>query len=120
MTLAMVRPILPVEKNLMLIHSDSPAQPVSSIAVSDRQKIEAEKSNPEVKNDFSSEARLERQTEPSANRPLLLVHENLGPNRSMNVRAGYRDFWGDESVLRKISPDEQEPGFAYIQASFHF
>ena len=116
----MVRPILPVEKNLMLIRSDSPAQPVSSIAVSDRQKIEAEKSNPEVKNDFSSEARLERQTEPSANRPLLLVHENLGPNRSMNVRAGYRDFWGDESVLRKISPDEQEPGFAYIQASFHF
>ena len=38
----------------------------------------------------------------------------------MNVRAGYKEFWDNTSVLRKISPDEQEPGIAYVQASFRF
>ena len=120
MTLAMAHPVSPAEKNFSLFHRNSSAQLVGPITVQVRQKDVAEKSQPAVQNSFSSEARLEQQTGPSANRPFLLVHQNLGPNRSMNVRAGYKEFWDNTSVLRKISPDEQEPGIAYVQASFRF
>jgi hypothetical protein len=79
-----------------------------------------EPSGSKAKDDFYSNALLEKQVPSGRGDPLLLARENLGANRSVSVRAGYEQSWGDESMLRKISPDEQEPGFACVKASFSF
>ena len=69
--------------------------------------------------EFSSIARLEKQT--TTHRALFqLLRENLHSNKTVSVQAGYGQIWGEESVLRKICSDRQEPSCAYIRASFSF
>jgi hypothetical protein len=56
--------------------------------------------------------------------PFLIVQKNLGvhgrSNERMLVSAGCGQIWGDASMLRKICPDHQDPGWAYVKASFRF
>jgi hypothetical protein len=54
----------------------------------------------------------------------LIVQKNLGvhgrSNEWMMVSAGCGQIWGDASMFRKICPDHQDPGWAYVKASFTF
>ena len=120
MTLAMARHSRPLENIFTASSSYSPAGPVRSAVILIHPEVGLEKSQSKIKNDFSSGSLLEKQSQPGFGDPLLLARENLGSNRSVSVRAGYEQGWGDGSVLQKISPDEQEPGFACIKASFSF
>jgi hypothetical protein len=56
--------------------------------------------------------------------PFLTVEKHLGvhgrSNEGMIVSAGYGQIWGDASMFRKICPDHQDPGWAYVKASFTF
>ena len=70
--------------------------------------------------EFSSVARLEKQTSLRRDDAFLLVRENLRSNKSVCVQAGYGRVWGDDVVLRKIDSDRPEPGCAYVKASFSF
>jgi len=38
----------------------------------------------------------------------------------MMVSAGCGQIWGDASMLKKICPDHQDAGWAYVKASFSF
>ncbi len=54
----------------------------------------------------------------------LIVQKNLGvhgrSNEWMMVSAGCGQIWGDASMLKKICPDHQDPGWAYVKASISF
>jgi hypothetical protein len=56
--------------------------------------------------------------------PFLIVQKNLGvhgrSNERMMVSAGCGQIWGDASMLKKICPDHQDAGWAYVKASFSF
>jgi len=117
MTLAMAQP---ARKNFTDVRDYSPAAPVLSPVILGGQNDGQKKSELEIKNDFLSGQLLERRSRSAFGDPLLIARENLGYNRSVSVQAGYEQAWGDSSVLRKISPDEQEPGFACVKASFSF
>jgi hypothetical protein len=53
-----------------------------------------------------------------------IVQKNLDAhgrsNERMLVSAGCGQIWGDASMLKKICPDHQDPGWAYVKASFRF
>jgi len=63
---------------------------------------------------------IDKQTNPDQHNPLVLVRENLNSSHSMVVAAGYGRLWNDQSMLKYISPARQEPGCAYVKASFNF
>jgi hypothetical protein len=117
MTLAMAQP---ASENFTAIRAYPPAAPVLSPVVLAGQNDGQKKTEPEIKNDFPAGTLLEKQSRPGFGDSLLLARENLGSKRSVSLRAGYDQGWGDGSILRKISPDEQEPGFACVKASFSF
>jgi hypothetical protein len=56
--------------------------------------------------------------------PFPIVQKNPGvhgrSNERMLVSAGCGQIWGDASMLKKICPDHQDPGWAYVKASFRF
>jgi hypothetical protein len=60
----------------------------------------------------------------AGNEPFLIVQKNPGvhdrSNERMLVSAGCGQIWGDTSTLKKICPDHQDPGWAYVKASFSF
>ena len=50
----------------------------------------------------------------------LLVREDSRSSKPMTVTAGYRQLWDENSTLQSICSGYQEPGFAYLSASFSF
>jgi hypothetical protein len=56
--------------------------------------------------------------------PFQIVQKNLGlhgrSNERMLVSAGCGQIWGDTSILKKICPEHQDPGWAYVKASLSF
>lgn len=72
----------------------------------------------EVETTAFQNAHLEKQA--AQHEPLVLVRESLTANRSVCVAAGYGRLWNDESMIKHLSPDRQEPGCAYIKTSFSF
>lgn len=119
-TLAMARHSQPSLGNFTTSRSHASTQPVRPPASPVLQGVGSEKSGPEIKNDFSSDLLLEKQSQPRANGLILFAHKNPAFDRSMTVQAGYEQLWNNGSILRKICPDDQEPGFACVRASFSF
>lgn len=56
--------------------------------------------------------------------PLLIVHASLRaydkPNAWVSVRAGYGQVWQNGLTLQKDLTNRNEPGIAYVKASFSF
>ena len=117
MTLTMAQP---ADRNFTDVRDYSHAAPVLSPVVLAGQNDGRKKSEAEIKNDFPSAAPLEKQHQPHHDGLILFARKKPGSNRSMSVQAGYEPVWGNDSILRKISPDEQAPGFACVKASFNF
>ncbi len=81
---------------------------------------EATGTNSEKTDPFFPASRLEAQTNAFQNEALLLVHDASRSNKPVTVDAGYRQIWDDKSTLQKICLDYQDPGYAYVSASFSF
>jgi hypothetical protein len=62
----------------------------------------------------------EAQTNALQGESFLMVRSNLRPSKPVTVDAGYRQIWDDKSMLQKICADYQDPGYAYVSASFSF
>jgi hypothetical protein len=116
-TLAMARPMTATVK---MIKAPAIAEPVrASAALLHREiKPETAPAKVEVESAAFQNAHLEKQTVHRA--PLILLRENLNSNRSVCVAAGYGQLWNDQSMLKHLSASRQEPGCAYIKASFNF
>jgi hypothetical protein len=78
----------------------------------------------EMKAEFTTLMRLEKQAKLSQREPLQLIHENrVSASRSnitFSVQAGYGRIWDEKSMLQKISDGHQETGCAYVSANFSF
>ena len=62
----------------------------------------------------------ETQTNAIQGDAFLLVRNNSRAIKPVIVTAGYRQIWDDKSTLQKICLDYQDPGYAYVSASFSF
>jgi hypothetical protein len=69
---------------------------------------------------LSSGSQIESQTNFGQPKSLPLVREDSQPDKPVTVQAGYGRIWDDQSMLRKICADHQEPGCAYVSARFNF
>jgi hypothetical protein len=63
---------------------------------------------------------IEFQTNAIQAESFLLVRENSHSRKPLTVEAGYGRIWDDKSTLQKICSDYQDPGCAYVRASFNF
>ncbi len=97
-------------------------EPVRSSPALTKNNITAKTSLLKAETDpqFSTTPQIDNQANPSQRNPLVLVNEKLNPNHSLVVAAGYGRLWNDQSMLHYISPGRQEPGCAYVKASFNF
>ena len=69
---------------------------------------------------FSPAKHDETQTNAVQGDAFLLVRNNFRSTKPVTVDAGYRQIWDDKSTLQKICADYQDPGYAYVSASFSF
>ena len=63
---------------------------------------------------------IEVQTNIVQGESFRLVRENSRSNKPLTVAAGYGQIWDEKSTLRKIYCGYQDPGCAYVSASFSF
>ena len=69
---------------------------------------------------FVPVSQIEVQTNTAQSESFQLVRENSRSNKPLTVAAGYGQIWDDKSTLRKIYCGYQDPGCAYVSASFSF
>jgi hypothetical protein len=90
----------------------SPPAKILSAPVNQPQKFSA------LEQDLMAPAKL------AGSEPFQIVQKNLGlhgrSNERMLVSAGCGQIWGDTSILKKICPEHQDPGWAYVKASLSF
>ena len=67
-----------------------------------------------------SDSQIESQSISVLPESFTLDHENSHPNKPVTVQAGCGRIWDDQSTLKKIACDHQEPGCAYVSANFSF
>jgi hypothetical protein len=87
-------------------------------------QVAALKLNHQNATDFSSNSRLEKQSDLNQHDLFKLVHKKLYADgrtgKWMDIAAGYGQICGVESGIGKNSVELERPGFAYLKASFSF
>jgi hypothetical protein len=81
---------------------------------------EAGRINTEIADLFLPTRHVEAQTNAVQGDAFLLIRNNFHSSKPVTVAAGYRQIWDDKSTLQKICLDYQDPGYAYVSASFSF
>ena len=69
---------------------------------------------------FVPVSQIEVRTDTVQGESFQLVRENSRSSKPVTVAAGYGQIWDDKSTLRKIYCGYQDPGCAYVSASFSF
>ena len=74
--------------------------------------------------DFSSDSRLEKQSDSNQRDLFQLVHKKMYADgrtgKWVDVAAGYGQILGVETSIGKNSAEWERPGCAYLKASFSF
>ena len=87
-------------------------------------QVAALKLNHQNATDFSSNSRLEKQSDLNQHDLFKLVHKKLYADgrtgKWVDVEAGYGQIGGVESGIGKNSVELEQPGCAYLKASFSF
>jgi len=126
LTMAMIRHVQPPVRKPAVIHNDSTANRYYYNTPAPRPQFPAAAANLDDQNvtDSPSDSHLEKQSNPNQRNLFQLVHKKVCADghtgKWVDVAAGYGQIGGAEPGLEKNSVELEQPGRAYLKASFSF
>jgi len=116
-TLALIQP---PEISFTKLPADFTSHATDSLFDLNKSQYEATSLKNEEAAALSANNWLEEQTNRDFLASFPLLPKNLHPIKSISLHYGYERFWDDDSMFRKISPDNQEVGMVFISTNFSF